>query len=610
MSTLLEITGDDIALLNDTDLRSLIGLLCEADFRLAGLPTNGIIWSGHQDASDDGLDVIVRSSVPPPQNSFVPRMVTGFQVKKPDMIPARIKKEMKPKGKLKKGIRTLIKDGGAYIIANSTGSVSNRALPNRLRAMSAAVAGVPHHQRLLVDFFDRGRIATWVRTHTSLILWVRNKTGRPLQGWQPYDNWANPQAGIEEEYILDEGSRLYDRMNSGHGDSIIDGLNKLRSRLSQNGASVRLVGLSGVGKTRFVQALFDERIGTHALNQFLAHYTNISDGPIPEATSFASQLVATKAKAILIIDNCSLDLHRTLTQQCAGSMVSLLTVEYDIRDDIPEGTDVFRLEPSSDSVIEKLLEQRYPHISPINIRTIAEFAGGNARVAIALANTLKQNESLSTLRDMDLFDRLFHQHHAPNNSLRISAEICSLVYSFDGDDTASEQSELKFLANLAERSVRDLYRDVAELKKRGLVQARNVWRAVLPHAIANRLAKDALTSMPTETIVNAFLSSSSERLIKSFTHRLGYLHDCEPAVAIATDWLKPDGWIGKTNCNLSPFGLAVFENIAPIAPESTLMMLESAINENDGLERLHNHEVIRLLGHKVDPFVKTQFGQK
>ena len=33
MTTLFDITGDDIAQLNDADLRSLIGQLCEADYR-------------------------------------------------------------------------------------------------------------------------------------------------------------------------------------------------------------------------------------------------------------------------------------------------------------------------------------------------------------------------------------------------------------------------------------------------------------------------------------------------------------------------------------------------------------------------------------------------
>lgn len=595
MSTLLEITGDDIALLNDKDLRSLIGLLCEADYRLAGLPTSGIFWGGHQDASDDGEDVTVQSEFPPPKSSNIPRKETIFQVKKPDMPRSKILNEMSPKGILRENIKRLIHKHGAYIIVSSQGSTTKSALRRRTEAMQEAIANEPNHQQLYLDFLDRGRIATWVRTHPSLILWVQNKIGRPIQGWQPYDNWANKPAGIQEEYIIDEELRLYDGTNSEMGSSVIDGLQKLRLNLSQNGASVRLIGLSGVGKTRFVQALFDERVGDYALNQSIAYYTDISHSPLPNPTSFASQLVATKTRAVLIIDNCSLELHRNLTKLCMGSMVSLLTIEYDIRDDLPEETDVFRLEPSSDKVIEQLLEKRYSHISQINARAIAEFASGNARVAIALANTLKNNESLSTLRDEDLFNRLFHQRHSPNENLRVSAEICSLVYSFNGEDTTSVTSELKFLADLAEKSSRELYRDIAELKNRGLVQARSVWRAVLPHAIANQLAKSALNSMPTQTVVDAFLSSDSERLIKSFTRRLGYLHDCEPAIEIAKDWLKPDGWLGVTNCNFNSFGLAVFENIAPIAPEATLTMLERVINENDGLERLHGHEYIRLL---------------
>ncbi|MBN1314788.1 MAG: hypothetical protein JXA42_04950 [Anaerolineales bacterium] len=61
MSNLLEITGDDIAKLDDKDLCELIGLLCEADFRLAGLSTRGTRWGGHQDAPDGGLDDVLPS---------------------------------------------------------------------------------------------------------------------------------------------------------------------------------------------------------------------------------------------------------------------------------------------------------------------------------------------------------------------------------------------------------------------------------------------------------------------------------------------------------------------------------------------------------------------
>jgi len=107
---LLEITGDDIAELNDGDLRDLIGMLCEADYCLKGLPTKNIVWGGHQDAPDGGLDVIVRDNVKPPEESFVPRSKAGFQVKKPNMPKSAMLKEMKPDGILRADILSLIKD--------------------------------------------------------------------------------------------------------------------------------------------------------------------------------------------------------------------------------------------------------------------------------------------------------------------------------------------------------------------------------------------------------------------------------------------------------------------------------------------------------------------
>jgi hypothetical protein len=39
---MLEITGKEISELSDSDLRSLVGLLCEADLRASGLPTAGV----------------------------------------------------------------------------------------------------------------------------------------------------------------------------------------------------------------------------------------------------------------------------------------------------------------------------------------------------------------------------------------------------------------------------------------------------------------------------------------------------------------------------------------------------------------------------------------
>jgi hypothetical protein len=65
------------------------------------------------------------------------------------------------------------------------------------------------------------------------------------------------------------------------------------------------VGLSGVGKTRLAEALFDPTVGTDSLDSSLAIYTDVAEAPTPALVSFASDLIAMRKRAILVIDNCA-----------------------------------------------------------------------------------------------------------------------------------------------------------------------------------------------------------------------------------------------------------------------------------------------------------------
>ena len=611
---MLEITGNDISELSDTDLRSLIGLLCEAELRINGLPTAGVTWGGHQDAKDGGIDVRVELASAVHPDSFIPRAITGFQVKKPDMPRSSIINEMKPNGELKQVIMDLANAKGAYIIVSSQGSTADSALQNRKKAMQEALSDLPNASDIKLDFYDRERIAGWIRCHQSLILWVREMIGQPIQGWQPYGNWAHSPGGIDEEYLLDEDIRLHNGSDlTLRGMSAVDGIYHLRTILHRPGSSVRLTGLSGVGKTRLAQALFDERISVNPLNRCQVFYTDIADKPCPDPRNFAERLISLQQQAILVIDNCTQDLHRRLTSVCSasGSLLSLITVEYDVGEDQPEETEVFRLEPASISLIEKLIQKRFNYISAIDSHTIAMFSGGNARIAIALANTMKKGDNLSNLKDEDLFKRLFHQRNEPSNPLLKSAEVCSLVYSFDCRTENESNLELKLLASLANKTISELYADVAELKRRELVQQRSAWRAVLPHAIANRLAHRALENIPLDQILDVFLNGGSERLLKSFSRRLSYLHECETAQKIADGWLSENGLLSDVG-NLNDLGINMLVNIGPIKPEITLSAIERAAKRGgqDFVSRSNPHYVevaclIRSLAYDKELFDRS-----
>jgi ATP-dependent Clp protease ATP-binding subunit ClpA len=65
-------------------------------------------------------------------------------------------------------------------------------------------------------------------------------------------------------------------------------MKRIRDLLRQPRSVLRLVGLSGVGKTRLVQALFDDRVGEGSLDPSLAIYTNLSDEPDPQPIGLVS----------------------------------------------------------------------------------------------------------------------------------------------------------------------------------------------------------------------------------------------------------------------------------------------------------------------------------
>ena len=370
--------------------------------------------------------------------------------------------------------------------------------------MTAAVAGIRNANLLFVDFYDRTRVASWVRSHEGLIPWVRGLVGRAIPGWQSYGAWACAPDGVTAEYLLDEKLRVHQvTQDSDQKLSAVQGLQQIRDELRQPRHVVRLVGLSGVGKTRLVQALYDERIGERSLDSALAIYTNMADGPDPQPIALASNLAAAGRRAILVIDNCPPDLHHRLSEVCrqSESKLSVITVEYDIREDEPEETAVFTLESSSSELIEALVRRRFPDLSQMDAHTIAEFSGGNARIGLALAGTVERNETVAGLTDEQLFQRLFQQRHGHDESLYLIAQSCALVYSFQGEDVSeSETAELVRLGRLIGTPPQEVYRGVAELRRRDLVQRRSVWRAVLPHAIANRLAAIALQNIPYATI--------------------------------------------------------------------------------------------------------------
>lgn len=438
-------------------------------------------------------------------------------------------------------------------------------------------------------------------------------TERVQQGWQRFDDWSNTKTNVEEEYFVDDNIKVITPHHKDNNElNVIDGINEIREKLTVGSTSVRLVGLSGVGKTRFAQALFDQRIGGNSLDHRDVWYCDLGDSPIPSAEHFIEELVQKNKSYILIVDNCGQDTHANLTRKIQNSKLALMTIEYDVKDDLPEKTDVYKLKPISIEIVKKVIERHYSNINDLNSRKIAEFAGGNYRLALAIASNIERIDNLALLTDSELFERLFWQQGHINDQLLKIAQNFALVYSFNIEDSGQENSELDFLANLSRVDVDTAIEAIETLKNKDIIQQRGKWRAVLPHALANHLAKE-LISRKLVSQIDQFTKQMPARLQTSFIKRLSYLHDVPKIKELVNLWLSNDGWLGKKILDNSydSQDLVKIRLLSLISEDQLLALIEQKhLLDSDFLTRENPHFVelsrlIRSLAYQEHNFKKA-----
>jgi len=563
----------DVQMLNDTDLRELVARLCEAELEKNGVSTKFVDWGGAQQAPDGGSDVTVSSPVDLAPG-YIPCKHTVFQVKQSKMGNAAIKNEMcpKPKKEIRPIFHSLNNDFGGYVIVSAGTDAVGQAISSITSKMNETLESNSLSQ-VHVDFYSCQQIASWVNTFPSVIAWMKHKVGTSITGWQPYDNWSNQAQGLDAEYVFDEKSCIeHEKQNY----IMESGINIVRSKLILQGRSIRIIGMSGVGKTRFLQSLFDERVGEKALRKSDVIYGDIGDSLSPDPSALVEHYIKTKKQIIIIVDNCPSDLHKSLTRMCTKpeSVVNVVTVEYDITEGEPEETDFFKLDVCSDEVIKKLLPKWNSNLTYSIAERIADLSGGNARLAKLLCEAVERYGAADSITDKELFNRLFWQRDNPNQDLQNVAEACSIVYSFDAVE--SNGNEINALANIADVNVQTFRRCISTLKKRGLLQERSIWRALLPHALANHLAIQALDyiCLSTDNIKN----ENNKRLLDSFIRRLSYLYSDEKAIAIASELIKVMDISAFGAIYSSPFqDIESFSRLASIVPADALKIIEDNI---------------------------------
>ncbi|WP_033924986.1 hypothetical protein [Sphingomonas sp. 35-24ZXX] len=572
-----EITKEMVADLSDESLRELLRHLLETEAKARGIAATGISVGGNQTAGDGGVDASIAWTGEPKPRAWFPRRTNFFQSKSETMGPAKIAKEMCPKGKPRPIFAELVKKRGSYIFFSSD-DPSASAYDARITAMRDAIVDVPNGDRIALDFYGADRIARWANEHVGLAAWLLGKLGRSRGGWEPCGNWSGA-AEPGGPYVLDGTNRA---QVAGVYVPVGEAVSRMRAHLAVPGNAARLIGLSGMGKTRLAEALFDERLkGGSELPRSSAIYADAGLQPAVSPALLAEQLASSRTEAIIVVDNCAQKLHRQLAQivKRNTSRASLLTIDYDVDGEGTVGL-LVTLADNSEGVLVDLLDQRFPKLSRAERDHLAKFSGGNARIALKIAEASGPAVDLSKLNDSELLDRLFQvERKGADDDARRCAAVASLVYAFYVKDHGDHSAEYPTLAGIAEITPARFHRAVARFLDWGIVQMRGPQRAVMPEPLANMLAAPFIRESDPATLIAAF-SAGPLRLFASFARRIGQLHDVPEAVEIARLLLERAGPLGRPALLDGKFSGA-FVRIAPCNPEAALAAIERELKGPD-----------------------------
>ena len=578
----LELTGEDIQKLNDSDLRNLVGKLCEISLIKQNVSPICVTYSGKQDESDGGVDVRVEIN-----NAH--KLVSGFeinnhniiyQVKKPKMPESSQRNEMVKNADLKPSIKELNIVNGKYVIVSSGDCLTDKKRKERINSIKKILSEYKCNN-IEADFYDANRLATWCNKYAQIIIWVKEKISHATVGWTNYSNWSNDLE--ENEYIMDSNICLYrDTFGENNKITLEQGINEIRDLLNKKNV-IRLAGLSGVGKTRFAKELFNEKIGKNSLDKNTVIYGDMSITLAPIPSLLIQELKLLEQEVIIIVDNCDKNYHDELAILCNNSngKIGLLTIEYDVKEDNKIESYNYYLDSSSKDVIVKLLERDYSYISKNNINVIADCSNGNFRIAKYIARSINKKENIGILDYNKIFERLFYQNNEVNNQLLKIGQVCSLVISFDGKYNDENNNEIKILSDIVGVTPVEFLEGINEIYKRQVIQKRGNMCAILPPAIANNLADKIFSYYPVDILLEEI--SKNERLQISFYRRLKYLYNKAYAIECARKYLEKIDINDIYNNNMK-----IMECIGVIIPDEFLNTIEEKATE-EFYSSFHNY---------------------
>ncbi len=522
-----------------------------------------------------------------------------FQNKAKNLTPKECEKEILSipligKNKVKKQIEKVLDSGGKYILFMRYHPGSKADLDTRIDAFYNATKKVKKkYKKEQFDVYDGKKIADWANNFIETIILVQEFNGiTRISGLLTIDKWG------EYESIKTNPFFSNDSING-----IIEGIKK---ELNNKNVTIRIVGHSGLGKTRLVYESLHKLENAFGSIVYYCVETNQNDIIEFIRTNNGS------LSGILVIDNCDYDLHNKLKKEVSrgDSNFKLITIDYDVDEMFDKTRQInqtyfyLKSELYKDVVI-KILENAFSgRLKKNEIEEIAAYSDGYPIMAVYFAQArLDGNESLSELLHTDIKERLVfgrdytkkEEFQEQYNLIQACSVFTEFGYPFPEIETlfgkeiferAKEQAKFIFGSVCNQPIHESKFVDYCNyFYKRGILERRGNSYLVRPNPLAIKLAMEWWKSF---LDVNSKLKELLPKietlgLSISFVERFKHLDQLNEAKKIANDFWGEKSPFGSAEVLNTEMGSRLFRSVVDVNPEATVKSLR-LLTENKSIE--------------------------
>ncbi|WP_315806360.1 MULTISPECIES: type II TA system antitoxin MqsA family protein [unclassified Bradyrhizobium] len=561
-----EVTGKHIAALSPRKLVLLMRRLLDAEALSGELPMDGIHVAANITAADDGEDARIQWKGGPDRTNYLPSRISQFQLKAGPISPAEAGADvLTPSGEVKGMVRDVVEQGGSYIMVCGHSYV-NKQIKARADSVRKSLAkGGLRVDPDRIQFRDADQIASWVNVLPSVAVWVLEQTQPGLVGpLKDWTHWAGRFDG--SPWISDPRLPAFRQ--------------KLRSLVAKPRGVARVVGLSGIGKSRLVHEALgpaEDEISVPLLSDLVLYAVESEAGAVA-IKSIVQTLVDSGLRAIVVIDRCPLDSHQDLAGMVrrTASRISLVTIDHEVPPSAQGDDELLVVQQASDAVVEGMIKQIAPDLPGEDHRRLLNFARGFPQMAALLGQAWLKDMPIAAASDDELIDRILLGRKPFDASLLKDAGM--LLGAFRLLAISDDLDDLPKVAPLTRgRSADDLRAALDDLQARGVVQKHGRLFSLQPKPIAMTLAERQWRQWGQSKWDEVLAGSLPERLRENVARQLAMLNTGRIAPQVARHVARLNGPFASLESLSTEGNEDVISALSEVDAEAVVTLLERVL---------------------------------